>query len=130
MQAVLLYDGRCIVCRQSMKLVRRLDWRRQIEPVDSQNQPVVTARFPDLTYEQLMGAVHVVDRNGQVRAGFFALRYMARFLPLLWVILPLLYLPGMNWLGPLLYRQIARRRYALNRFLGHPLCDDGFCKIA
>jgi predicted DCC family thiol-disulfide oxidoreductase YuxK len=42
---------------------------------------------------------------------------------------PLMFLPGITWLGPRVYRWVARRRYALNRLLGNPLCEDGTCKI-
>jgi predicted DCC family thiol-disulfide oxidoreductase YuxK len=63
--------------------------------------------------------------------GFWAMRRMLRDLPLGFPLWLLLHLPGMNWLGPKVYRLIARNRYAINRFFGVELeeCDNDVCKI-
>jgi predicted DCC family thiol-disulfide oxidoreductase YuxK len=124
-----LYDGYCVLCRQSLKTIRFLDWLHRVEPLDLQNHSLVQAHYPNLNHDALMGAIHVVTPDQRVLAGFFALRYLARFLPALWSVLPLLYLPGMNYLGPKVYDWIARRRYAINRLFGVPTCEDGYCKI-
>lgn len=105
------------------------DWLGRIEPVDAHNQAIIESRFSDLTHEELMGAIHAITADGRVLVGFFAMRYIARFLPLMWPMLPLLYLPGMNWLGPKIYGWVARRRYAINRWFGGPTCDNNSCKM-
>ncbi|MCB9438173.1 MAG: DUF393 domain-containing protein [Anaerolineales bacterium] len=129
MSVTVLYDGQCVLCQQSLKVLQALDWRKRLNPMDAQNQEQVMARYPHLEYEALMGAMHVVTPVGDTLIGFFAVRYLARFLPLLWLLLPLLYLPGMNWLGPRVYAWVARRRYTINRLAGRPVCEDGYCKI-
>ena len=125
----MIYDGQCVLCRQSRNIIHRLDWLHRIEPLDLQDQDLVNKRYPQLDHETLMGAIHVVTPDERVLVGFFALRYMMRFLPLAWLIWPFLYLPGMNRLGPRIYGWIAKRRYKINRFFGAPTCEDGYCKI-
>jgi predicted DCC family thiol-disulfide oxidoreductase YuxK len=89
---------------------------------------MVWQRFPELREADILGEIYVQTRGGGWQVGFFGMRYIARQLPATWPLLPLLYLPGMNWLGPRLYRWIAKRRYAINRWLGNP-CVDGTCKL-
>lgn len=130
MSVTVLYDGQCVLCQQSLRILQALDWRKRLTPLDSQDQALVQERYPHLDYENLMGAIHVITPKGQTLVGFFALRHLAHYLPLLWLVLPLLYVPGMNWLGPKLYRWVARRRYTINRLAGQPICEEGYCKIS
>jgi predicted DCC family thiol-disulfide oxidoreductase YuxK len=127
-QAVMLYDGMCVLCQQTLKVVRAFDWFHRVEPIDLHDWETVETRYPHLKREDLMGAIHVVAPD-KTLIGFFAMRYLARSLPAFWLLVPILYLPGMNWLGPKLYGWVARRRYQINRFFGVDLCEDGFCKI-
>ena len=55
--------------------------------------------------------------------GYRAIRWLAWRLPATWLIAPLLYLPGMTWLGQKLYMAVAR-----NRFKIIP-CEHGVCKL-
>ena len=128
-KTTVLYDGYCVLCQQTVRIIRRLDWLKRIETLDVHNKTVVEERYPTLEHEALMGEIHIVTNQQQVLVGFFAMRYIARYLPLLWLIFPFLYFPGINWLGPKIYGWIARRRYAINRFFGVPTCEDGYCKL-
>lgn len=133
---VAIYDGRCAICNTTRFMVRRLDWFSRIEFLDLHDRAEVEARFPQISYEAAMGEIHVVDSDGTVYPGFRGTRRMLRDVPLglpVWLILKLPIIG--NWLGPRLYRLIARNRYAINRLLGIDLnqtpddCEDGVCKI-
>ena len=50
-------------------------------------------------------------------------RWGGRRLPLLWLSAPLLYLPGVPWLGQCIYLWVARNRFNLVP------CRDGVCDI-
>ena len=128
MQALMLYDGLCILCTQSQRIVRSLDWLHRVERIDAQQGEVIASRFPELNDADLLGEIYVRRRDGTWEIGFFGMRYLATLLPLTWIVVPLLYLPGMNWLGPRVYRWIARRRYAINKALGQD-CPGGVCKL-
>ncbi|MCY3799265.1 MAG: DUF393 domain-containing protein [Chloroflexi bacterium] len=124
-----LYDGNCVVCRSTCGAMRALDWRKRIKFVDLHESGAGRERYPELSREQLMREIHVLDGDGKVYAGFKATRRMLREAPLgkpLWL---LLLLPGMDALGARVYRFIARRRYRINALLGKDLpdCADDSC---
>lgn len=139
---VAIFDGRCAICNTTRFIIRRLDWFKRVEFLDLHNRAEVETRFPWLSYEQAMGEIHVVDANSATFAGFRATRRMLREVPAGWPLWALLHVPLIgNWLGPRLYRFIAKHRYAINRLLGVDLatsspsndCDTGdgtgLCKI-
>ena len=134
-----IYDGHCVICNTTRHLVRALDWRRRVEFLDLHQRSEVASRYPFITHEQAMGEIHVVDARGRVFAGFAGTRRMLRELPLALPLYLLLRLPVIGgWLGPNVYRFIARHRYQINRLFGVELartsaaddaCDDGICKL-
>lgn len=131
-----IYDGNCVICNTTRRVVKALDWFNRVEFLDLHNRETVERRFPYVDYAASMGEIHVIDRRDRVFAGFKGTRRMLRELPLgvpLWLVM---HIPGVgNWLGPKMYRFIARHRYAINRLMGVDLaqreqdCMDGVCKI-
>ena len=129
-QTVVLYDGLCALCRQSVRWIKRLDWRQAIAYMDLQDWTTVHARYPQLDRDAISGAMHVVTADGAVYVGYAGVRQIIRVLPLVFWLYPLLYLPGLNWLGPKVYRWIAAHRYQLNRVAGGPTdCENGACTL-
>ncbi len=128
-----LYDGYCVICQSTRRVVKALDWFNRVEFLDLHETQQVQARYPGMNHAAMMGEIHVITSQQQVFAGFNGTRRMLRELPLGFPVWLLLQLPGMNWLGPKLYGWIARNRYAVNRFFGVQLpdddCVDGVCKI-
>jgi predicted DCC family thiol-disulfide oxidoreductase YuxK len=126
-----IFDGNCVICNQTRRLVYVLDWFHRIEFLDLHEHDTVRERFPWLDHEKAMGEVHVVTQDERIFAGYFATRRMMRELPLGIPFWALLQLPGMDWVGQRVYRWIARNRYAVNRFFGVELasCEDGACKL-
>lgn len=122
---VVIYDGHCRFCTAQVRRLNRWDRRGRLAFL-SLHDPVVTERYPDLTHEQMMQQMYVVDRQGNRYGGAAAFRYLSRQLPLLWPVAPLVHipfsLPAWQWL----YRQVAKRRYALGK-TGQ--CEDGACKV-
>jgi predicted DCC family thiol-disulfide oxidoreductase YuxK len=128
-----LFDGRCVICQTTRRIIHALDWFNRVEFVDLHNQALVAARYPDLDPEAMMGEIHVVAEDG-LYAGFNGMRRMLRETPLGFPLWALLSLPGMGWAGPKIYRFIARNRYAINKAFGIDLqeddnCVDGVCKL-
>jgi len=89
--------------------------------VDLEREPALTATAGVATH-QARHAIHVRDATGQVRRGFFAFRELARALPALWPVLPLLYFPSANRAGPWLYDLVARNR-------GRQVCRVETCAV-
>jgi len=134
-----IYDGHCVICNTTRRVVGALDWFKQVEFLDLHDRTQVSSRFPALDQSNLMGEIHVLDSNLRVFPGFTGTRRMLRALPLglpLWAILRLPFIG--DWVGPRMYRFIAKNRYAINRLVGVDLdqlereeadCIDGVCKI-
>lgn len=122
-----LYDGNCVICQSTCASLQALDWFGRIEFVDLHDG--VASRYPELSLEQLMGEIHVLDEWGRLYPGFGGTRRMLRELPLgvpLWLLLGI---PGMNIIGQRVYRFVARRRYRINKLFGRalPHCVDESC---
>jgi predicted DCC family thiol-disulfide oxidoreductase YuxK len=69
--------------------------------------------------------MYVITADGSRYGGARALRYLSTRLPRLWLLAPLLYLPGAMPLCNAIYSWIASRRY---RFMGEIPCDAE-CKV-
>jgi predicted DCC family thiol-disulfide oxidoreductase YuxK len=133
-----IYDGNCVICNTTRRVVRALDWFRRVEFLDLHDTEALDDRYPWLARGPLMGEIHVVDAERRVFRGFYGTRRMLRAVPLGWPLWALLRLPILGtWLGPRVYAFIARHRYAINRLLGvdratiereEAACDDGACK--
>lgn len=126
---VVIYDGMCVLCRQSVRIIKALDWLQRVHYLDLHDWQYIHETYPKLDYDELMGALHIIYDEDNALAGFVGLRFLARSLPLTWLVLPFLHLPGMNWLGPKVYAWVARHRYRINQLFGADVCDGGTCKI-
>ncbi|MDZ4763580.1 MAG: DUF393 domain-containing protein [Chloroflexota bacterium] len=123
-----IFDGNCVICQATRRVVTALDWRRQVEWLDLHQWERVGARYPALQYDEAMGQIHVHDTKAMY-IGFAGTKRLLKVLPLGFPVWLLLQLPGMTWLGARVYRFIARRRYGINRLFGVEICEGDVCKI-
>jgi len=123
-KAVVLYDGQCRLCQRSIAMLRRLDWRKRLAYRDARDPSGWPTSPRPLEMDRLLFEMHVVtpDRSS-VYAGFDAFRWIAARLPLLWPVVPLLYVPGVPTLGRRVYLWVAKNRYNLVP------CHDGQCEL-
>jgi predicted DCC family thiol-disulfide oxidoreductase YuxK len=117
-----LYDGACPRCRSSMAALTAADPDQVIEPIDL-TAVDVRSIHPALALEECLRSMHTVSSEGQVTAGFDAMRAIARRLPLLWPLALIGHLPGVAWTGRRVYNHLAavRRRDVI--------CNDKVCAI-
>jgi predicted DCC family thiol-disulfide oxidoreductase YuxK len=121
---VVLFDGQCQFCRSQIAILRRLDWFSRLEMV-SLHDPRVGQQFPDLTIDQLMEQMWVITPIGDRYGGADAVRYMTRHLPSLYLLAPLMHIPGSMPLWRRLYGWIAKHRYRLTG----KHCEDNACQV-
>jgi predicted DCC family thiol-disulfide oxidoreductase YuxK len=122
--AIVLYDGQCPFCQKSVAILKKLDWLKKLQYQDARQVDQLPRTEPPLDPEELLKEMHLVPRAGQsIYRGFKAFRWMAWRLPLCWPIAPLLYIPGVPWLGNKVYLWVARNRYKLTP------CKDGVCEL-
>lgn len=112
MPGALVYDGDCDFCTRSVRLLSRLDTRRQLTFIPLQD-PDLPRRHPGLDPAALQRAMHLILPDGRVLAGAEALPHIARMLPLGRPFSLLFRLPGVMDLADRLYRLVARNRHRL-----------------
>jgi predicted DCC family thiol-disulfide oxidoreductase YuxK len=123
-RAQVLYDGQCPLCQKSVKLLRRLDWLHALTYVDVRDPAQLEGIHVPAAPERLLEEMHLLPAGGGAcYHGFTAFRWMAWRLPLLWLLVPFLYLPGMCRWGQQAYLWVARNRFRLVP------CHGGVCKI-
>ena len=91
---VVIYDGHCKFCSAGVSRLRQLDLTGNRLSFISLHDPRVAERYPDLTHDQLMEQMYVIDGQGNRHAGADAVRHLSRRLPLLRIAAPLLHIPG------------------------------------
>lgn len=123
---LVIFDGHCRFCLAQVRRLHRMDWRGSLAFI-SLHDPEVARRYPDLTHDQLMKEMYVIDQAGQRHAGASSIRYLSRRLYPLWPLMPLLHLPGTMPMWRWLYAQIAERRYRLAGRVD--TCEDGACSV-
>jgi predicted DCC family thiol-disulfide oxidoreductase YuxK len=107
-----VYDGECDFCRSALLVVRYLDVLRRVSFHDY-HKPEELAAATGVTYEEADDAAVAVDDRDRKFAGFDAFRQIAWRTPALWMLVPLLYIPGVPPLGRRAYAWVAAHRKSL-----------------
>jgi predicted DCC family thiol-disulfide oxidoreductase YuxK len=120
---LVIYDGQCKFCTKQVKRVAQFDLAGLFSFI-SLHDPRVSQRFPNLSHQQLMDQMWVVDPTGRQYGGTDAVRLISRKLWTLWPLAVLLHLPGTGWFWRAAYRGIARIRYRLGG-----RCENDQCQV-
>ena len=73
------------------------------------------ARFTNVAIvgAPLLEQMHVLPSDGgHLYGGYRAIRWLAWRLPMTWLVAPMLYLPGMTFIGQKIYLWVARNRFS------------------
>ena len=112
-RAILIYDGDCGFCRQTVAMVSKWDREGRLTLIPFQDQARVAAfRIP---LPALAAAMHLVLPDGRVLAGADAAADLLRLLPGKRWLAGIFALPGVLPLARHVYRWIARQRHCLVR---------------
>lgn len=123
-----LTDGECPLCKWSREKVEPRDREHRIEWLNYRDPEVISRIAPPYTFAELDKEMHVRTSAGRWTGGYEAWLELVRVLPRWRVFVPLLSLWPFTRLGPIFYRWLASRRYAL--FGVPPPCDaDGVCSL-
>ena len=101
------YDGNCGFCRGIVRLLSSLDVFGRVTWIPFQS---LEAPPPSLSWEDLEAAVYLERGQGRFYRGFYAFRMLSAGIIPLAPLLPLLWLPGVRFLGEAVYARIARNR--------------------
>lgn len=106
-----MYDGDCGLCSRIVRILRRFDVLGRVEFLDVNSQwNTISARYPQLRQDACLVDIHIANRAGRMRTGFAGYRSLASVLPVMWLAVPFLYLPGVPTIGQRMYRSIADHR--------------------
>lgn len=123
-KGIVLYDGMCPLCQRGVRMVKWLDWFGRLHFQDCRDKAAWPPSAVPLDMKRLLEEMHVVTPDRQrAPAGYKAFQWMAWRLPLTLPFAPLLYIPGVTWLGNKIYLWVARNRYDLVP------CKDGVCQL-
>jgi predicted DCC family thiol-disulfide oxidoreductase YuxK len=123
-KALVIYDGQCPLCRKSVRLLQGLDWFDLLAYHDARKLELLPPAAVPPDPARLLEEMHLLTPDGKrLYHGFKAFRWLAWRLPLLWLVAPFLYLPGMESLGQRVYLWVARNRFRLVP------CHGGVCNL-
>jgi predicted DCC family thiol-disulfide oxidoreductase YuxK len=110
-----LYDGHCPLCNRTVPVLGFFDLFTRLEFLDFRRLDLAEYNRSHklaLTIQDLDREMYVISR-GQAYIGYYGYRVLALALPAFWLLSPLLFLPGVSWVGERVYGYIARNRLAL-----------------
>jgi predicted DCC family thiol-disulfide oxidoreductase YuxK len=117
----IFYDNYCPNCTKFSKLVQQLDWLRLIEIKQLRNE-LHTNSFSELNLE--LAKQQMASFGTKWHYGYNSLYFTFARLPLLWLLIPFLYILKLTRLGQLLYKELALKRKII------PIhCDTESCDI-
>ncbi len=125
-RALLLYDGQCGFCLESITRLRVLDLFGWVDPLDFHTQPDLAKLHPLLTPARCRSEMVLVEPSGRLSGGFDAFARLCLHVPLLMGGTPLVYFPGARWVGTHLYRWVATHRDLLHH---NPTCATNQCSV-
>jgi len=106
----ILYDGTCGLCRTTIAIIRSLDLLRRVEYYDIFSDWLeIQRQFPKVNQNSCLDEMHVVTTEGQIATGFDGYRSLTWVIPLGWLALPFLYVPGAPLIGRIAYAAMASR---------------------
>jgi|CXWL01.1.fsa_nt_gi predicted DCC family thiol-disulfide oxidoreductase YuxK len=110
-----LFDGHCPLCNRTVRALGVFDLFARLEFLDFRRLDLAEYNRKHglvLTIEDLDREMYVISR-GRPHIGYYGYRVLALALPAFWLVSPLLYVPGVSWVGERVYGYIARNRLAL-----------------
>lgn len=119
---IVLWDGDCSFCKKSVDVAKKLDVFNRFIVINSNEK----GKYE----EELKGWNGDIDKGLWAKGvdshenlvGFDGFRRMVWVMPLLWIILPILYIPLIPTIGRKVYAWIAKNRYMFG-------CNSKGCRI-
>jgi len=112
----MIFDDRCPLCLRSVERVKRLDRKRQVQPVPltraRQQLAHLAVALP--SEASLRQQLHLVSSDGRVWAGADAVARLALLSPRVSLLGRLMLLPGVRHAARLVYRLVAQHRHRLH----------------
>ncbi|MGP4108777.1 DCC1-like thiol-disulfide oxidoreductase family protein [Virgibacillus sp. L01] len=112
---IIYYDSYCKMCTSSSLFWNKMDWRNKLS--------FKSFRMLDNYPKEMEESLHVYHQDKWYK-GFDAIMEVSRKLPLMWILLPFMYLFKWIGLGEFIYKKIAKNR----RLVPVNQCDHDGCR--
>jgi predicted DCC family thiol-disulfide oxidoreductase YuxK len=123
-KGLVLFDGDCPFCRKTVSLLQKFDWLKALRFQNCREPDKIPTNYAGLTEERMIEEMHLLRPDRQkAYPGYKAVRWIAGRVPAMWPLWPLLFVPGVPYIGDIVYKWVAR-----NRFKIVP-CENGVCSI-
>jgi len=107
---ILIYDGLCNFCKQSVVQLKVMDMFNTLKFVDFNEVTNISELHPDLSKEAASKEMYLIEPSGNIFGGFFAFRRLCFSLPMMYPLFLIFYFPTAGFFGPLVYKIIAKYR--------------------
>ncbi len=118
-----VYDGQCGFCRAAIQLLKVMDMFKRLEYVNL-HEVELSHLHPALSHRSAISQMHVIEADGRLSGGYYAFRRLCWYLPMLYPLIAIVYLPGAGPIGQWKYRFIAHHRFL---FHSNTTCKDNSC---
>ena len=124
MRIIALYDAKCRLCQNTKLLFQKLDILNKVDWMSLQEYERQERR-PRFKAVDLRREIHIIEPNGKVLVGYWAVRRLLLLSPITVLFGLLIHLPFTHLVGIPLYRLIANHRYKFNK----QKCEDDSCSL-
>jgi len=121
-KVVIVWDGDCSFCQKSIIMAQKFDWFKRFIIINSNEQKMYEEYLEGWDKNINKGLWAKGKNSPKSSVGFDGFRRMTWVMPLLWPILPFLYIPFIPIFGRLVYNWIAKNRYRFG-------CNSSSCNI-
>lgn len=122
-KVVVLYDGWCPICRESIKKLKRFDTFNMVSYKSF--RVVENTKDYNVDISLLESRMHAFDKNKKAKQGIDAFILIIKYMPLLWVTLPFLVIAQKLGFGQKIYDYIANKR----KIVPVGQCDSNSCNL-
>jgi predicted DCC family thiol-disulfide oxidoreductase YuxK len=103
------FDGACQFCVRTTYFLKALDFFKRVNFVDFRKDKSVK-QLPDWDSQRAEHEILLKTRQNNWLGGFDAFAWMSLRFPLLWILSPLPYFPGVKIIGRKIYSVISSKR--------------------
>jgi len=104
---IIIYDNRCLFCTNTKNKIDKLDNGKKLKwvGIDSFNHKKYKLKKEDLLKE-----MYLID-NERVYKGYYSWKQISKKIPLLFPLYIISLIPGVDFIGNLVYKYISKHRY-------------------
>lgn len=111
---LLLFDGSCGFCKWSVGILKKMDMFCVLEYKNFYDYIDLGAPLPaGLTTDDVLRRMYLVEDGSDAYGGYRVFRRICWHIPMMYVLIPVIFFPGMGIVGPILYDLVAKNRKCL-----------------